>query len=297
MHYGTGFTQQHHEATIDKGRLNLTIGNFLQHFWFRVKRPNRSERLVVFIRLKLIEKAKWITKLNLPGYDLKFLIRSKTEYFRVRKVKELWTFDWINKLPVRSVLWDVGANIGIMTSVAALRPEIDRVVAIEPFFKNYSALVENLMLNDLSQKVVVVCGGLGEETSFISLKLQNMVEGGSMHSFGDIFQIGTRSTQPVAEQSCLCFRVDDLVNIEGVPFPTHMKIDIDGFELAMLKGADNTLRDKRLVGIQVETMDHEEELPQRKAVSSLLEKHGFRLDKEIVHISDKAKVYDLQFIR
>jgi len=244
-----------------------------------------------------MERARWVKKLNLPGYDLSFGIRSKMELARVIRFKEEWTVDWINSLPEGSVLWDVGANIGIMSSVAAVRDEIDQVVAIEPFFMNYSAIVENLMLNGLSHKVTVVCGGLGETTAFIPLKLQNVVAGGALHSFGDIFKMGQQSTVPVAEQSCLCFRIDDLVTYDGIPFPTHIKIDIDGFELSMLKGAENTLADPRLKGIQVETMDHDENAPQRKAVTALIERHGFRLADEIVHKSDKAIVFDLQFAR
>lgn len=248
-------------------------------------------------RLAILEKARWTEQLDLPGYDLEFVVRSKTELSRITKFKERWTIEWINSLPEGSVLWDVGANIGIMSSAAALRNEIAQVVAIEPFFKNYSAIVENLMLNGLSQKVTVVCGGLGETTAFIPLKLQNVIEGGSLHSFGKIFQMGTRSNTPVAEQSCLCFRLDDLVSYEGIPFPTHLKIDIDGFELSMLKGAEETLADPRLKGIQVETMDHDEDVPQRRAVAGLIEKHGFRLANEITHKSDKAKVFDLQYVR
>ena len=262
-----------------------------------LKRNGVIEQLNDKYRVILLEKAKLIKKLKYPGLDLSFIVRSATELSRVRKFKETWTIKWINRIPAGSVMWDVGANIGIMSSAAALRDEIDKVVAIEPFFMNYAAIVENLMINNLSQKVVVVCGGLGEETSFIPLKLQNVSEGGALHSFGDIFQIGERSIVPVGEQSCLSFRLDDLVTYAGIPFPTHLKIDIDGYELSMLRGAEKTLADPRMKGIQVETMDHDEDTPQRQAVLSLIEKHGFQLENEVVLKSDKAIVSDLQFVR
>lgn len=249
-------------------------------------------------RVELLDKAKLYKRLKVPGYDLKFRIRSRTELSRVSKFKEHWTLDWINSLKQDSVLWDVGANIGIMTNVAAQRPEIAKVVAIEPFFMNYSIIVENLMVNQLSHRALVICGGLGEETGFITLNLQNLVEGGSLHSFGEMFKMPTRTHEPVAEQSCLSYRVDDLVKMPGVDFPTHFKIDIDGFEMSMLRGARETLSDPRVLGIQVETMDLDQEnVPQRKKVVSYLEDLGFRLDNEISHGSAKVAVFDLQFVR
>lgn len=47
------------------------------------------------------------------------LIHSDTESARVRKIKEIWTAEWAAGLPRDAVFYDVGANIGIMSLLAA----------------------------------------------------------------------------------------------------------------------------------------------------------------------------------
>jgi len=63
--------------------------------------------------------------------------------------------DWIDRIPHGSVLWDVGANVGIFTVYAARARRL-RVVACEPSIFNLETLVRNLALNDVTHLVSVM---------------------------------------------------------------------------------------------------------------------------------------------
>jgi hypothetical protein len=116
-----------------------------------------------------------------------------------------------------------------------------------------------------------------------------------LHAFGAITQVKERSTVPVASCACMCYRVDDLVALAGVPFPTHVKIDVDGYELAVLEGSRSVLGDPRLRGLQVEVMEFETGGKRRDEVVAMLRTAGYTLDRVIPHRSDM--VLDLQFSR
>jgi hypothetical protein len=50
----------------------------------------------------------------------------------------------------------------------------------------------------------------------------------------------------------LSFRVDDLLPEFHIPQPNHIKIDVDGTELSVLKGADQTLSNPALKSLLLE---------------------------------------------
>ena len=259
--------------------------------WLRS--PDRLAALALRLRRMLaVERP-----LRIAGSRLVLGAETFTELHRARAVGETWTADWVRGLPAGAVLWDVGANVGVFTLLAAESPSVARVVAIEPAFLNYAALMRNVLRNGLSAKVIALPVGLGETTGALAFNLQNLKAGDSMHSFGAIFPLRDRTTAPAATMSVLCYRLDDLVRVPGLPFPTHLKLDIDGLEESVLRGGRATLADPRLVGLQVEVMDLAADLPRRRSVVALLEGLGWRLAETIPHASAAPIIADLRFGR
>ena len=64
------------------------------------------------------------------------------------------------------------------------------------------------------------------------------------------------------------FTIDDFVSRFAPAFPTHLKMDVDGLEGEILRGAAATLRDPRLISAMVElsVTDHDE---RRRALALL----------------------------
>lgn len=68
-------------------------------------------------------------------------------------------------------------------------------------------------------------------------------------------------------------RLDDLVEHFGLPVPTHAKIDVDGYELEVLDGAERTLACPEWRSILIEL--DPAATGRNRAVTSLLTNAGF----------------------
>src|SRR3972149_9213472 len=78
--------------------------------------------------------------------------------------KEPWTVAFIENIPPGAVFWDIGANTGAYSLIAAHRNLT--TIAIEPGCNNYAALCRNLAMNNLLEACVVLCLALGEKSGF-----------------------------------------------------------------------------------------------------------------------------------
>jgi FkbM family methyltransferase len=240
-----------------------------------------------------------VQQLAYPGSRIKCRVRSATESGRARKIKETWTASWAAELPAGAVFYDIGANIGIMSLLAAEdRAKQVRVVAFEPAVTNFPSLVENIAMNDLSSAIMPFQVGLGETTRVDYFNYQNLDPGGSLHSFGSIIPFKpSRSVEPVRSIPMLCYALDDFVRLDGVPFPTHIKIDVDGTELRVLQGASAVLSDARLHEVQVETVDFSEAHETSSSVVELMAKHGLTQFDTFLHNKTYPLCRDYRFRR
>jgi FkbM family methyltransferase len=248
-------------------------------------------------RLAVMKGAQMVEPLALPDTTARFAVHSKRELNRVALVKETWTAEWVTLVPTGTVLWDVGANIGVFTVLAALTENVQQVVAIEPSSVNAASLSENVHLNKVSGKVVVVHGGVGAETRISRLKLSNVGAGEALHSFGDMLDLPGRGTIPeVASEHCFLWRMDDLAALPGMPFPTRLKIDVDGYEREVLAGGEKVLRDPRLQAIQIEVFQPGDDRQLEVDVTAMLTQAGFVLAARAGH-GEHSPTTDLQFVR
>lgn len=264
---------------------------------------NLSELLKLGIkdRHNLINALRIPRQSGIVGSRLKFHVETITEDARVRKFKEPWTIDWLRSLPQGAVLYDVGANIGI-TALTATEDATKciKVVAIEPAPANYCSLVRNIHQNRMADRVVALPIGLGEVTDVSSFNLTTLDAGGALHTFGDVVTLPTkegRLDQVVASNFVLRYRMDDMVTKQGMPFPSHIKVDVDGTELEVLNGASCILKDERCKGVQVESVDNNPAFDQLRSIVDLMHKHGFSKVAEYPHNKDFPRVTDLQFAR
>ena len=162
----------------------------------------------------------------------------------VSSAKEPETIAWIESLPLDAVLYDVGANTGSYSFVAASRGL--RVVAFEPSAPNYSRLIQNCALNpDLH--ILALPFLLTWKTGMTFFGYSSLEPGAALHVTG--------KGNGGFTQAQVGWALDDLVlHTEiALPVPTHIKIDVDGHEVSVLKGAQNTLG--RVRGLLVEIDD------------------------------------------
>tara|TARA_B100001123_G_scaffold295929_1_gene330043 strand:- start:15821 stop:18037 length:2217 start_codon:yes stop_codon:yes gene_type:complete len=200
--------------------------------------------------------------------------------------KEPWTIEWLEKY-VRSgvVLYDIGANVGPFTLIAAMRAPDVQVVAFEPGYATFAHLCDNLVLNQVADAVIPVPMPLWSQTGMMNLKYRSTEPGESRHAMRNYGPLrgrsGSRLVQPV-----FAYRLDDLVEKFNLPAPTHIKLDVDGAEVDVLRGAEQTLKTPGLESLLVE---YEEALAEQ--VKALLKAAGFGLAKQVQRSKVTAPLY------
>jgi FkbM family methyltransferase len=149
------------------------------------------------------------------------------------------TIRWLDSLPAGAVLWDIGANIGVYALYAA-RARGLRVLAFEPSASSYAVLTRNIEINGLSDCVNAYCLAFAGDTRLDHLNMAHTEAGHSMHAFGE-----TRTVEgalvPIFRQATPGFTIDRFSDLFEPAPPTHIKLDVDGLESAILGGGSETL--------------------------------------------------------
>lgn len=160
------------------------------------------------------------------------------------------TLAWIDQLPRDEALWDIGANIG-MISLYAAKAGLS-VTAFEPGSDNYAALNENLWINGLGDKVSAYCLALSDRSGVGALQMADRRAGGAHHAFGEAKTFIGAFT-PQFSQAVLGLTIDEAVAQFGFPPPRHIKLDVDSIEDKILLGGAEALKSVRSVLIEIES--------------------------------------------
>lgn len=160
----------------------------------------------------------------------------------------LWRFpdvpptSWLlDSVGPQSVVYDVGANRGyVALSLLAKQPGL-RVVAFEPNPGVLGKLLGNLDLNGFTDRVSVLGIGLGEQLARAPLFLAASDSASSLDGHHAEYWGNGILTSIEVEIMTL----DALLAKGDLPPPTHIKVDTEGFEAQILRGAQETLRTYR----------------------------------------------------
>lgn len=154
------------------------------------------------------------------------------------------------------VLFDVGANVGEM-SVALRRAFPDaRIVAFEPNPITYRKLVDNAG----SMRIECIPGGLGSTEGTGELYCyRDDPTSGHASVYRDVFEIyegyGVEGAQSLTRFEFPIRTLDAQCAELGVGAIDFLKLDVEGHESAVLRGAAATLAAKRVSVIQFEFTD------------------------------------------
>ena len=165
------------------------------------------------------------------------------------------------------VVYDIGSNVGLYAVLLAKRVGAQGlVVAFEPQEQNYIHLQENLRLNGV-ENVRSYRKALGERGGRAKLYPSEVI--------GSYSLVQQQPRDAVAEVVDVSTG-DDLVAAERLPVPRAVKIDVEGYEYAVICGLRETLSQPgcELVSCEV----HPSLLPAGVtpgAASSLLKQLGF----------------------
>ena len=144
------------------------------------------------------------------------------------------------------VCFDVGANIGVYTCVFAhLCGDSSGVHAFEPAGHIRKKLVRNIRLNGFDG-VSVNPFGLGDRESEVNFfEVKEGVFRGGVSSFVENENIKVMRGDSVEERKVPIYTLDSYIDKGNISKLKFLKIDVEGFELPVIRGAERTLSDLR----------------------------------------------------
>lgn len=164
---------------------------------------------------------------NINGQDL---IRVSSKLYTLGETyePEMWS-QLMGSLGPGSVFVDVGACLGLYTVAAARRcgPQ-GRVIAFEPEPSLYALLVENLSVNGVERVVDALAFAVGDRDGNVAFRAGRGAESQVVH------------VAEATDRAVPCVTLDSVL---GATVVDVLKIDVEGYEDFVLRGAQTLLSD------------------------------------------------------
>ncbi|MCP9885133.1 FkbM family methyltransferase [Synechococcus sp. ATX 2A4] len=190
--------------------------------------------------------------------------------------KEPCTIEWLCQIQSNETFFDIGANVGMYSLFAAICQDAT-VYAFEPESQNYALLNKNIHENQVSGRVHAYCLACSDQEGFQPLYLSSFETGGSCHSVGEEVGFDLQPRRASFTQGAYAITIDQAIASGGLPTPNHIKIDVDGFEHKVLRGASKTLNDSSLRSLIIEINPM---LPEHQEVVFALSVLGFEVNEK-----------------
>jgi len=194
--------------------------------------------------------------------------------------KEPETLEWIESFNSEDVLLDIGANIGTYSLYAAKLGH--KVFAFEASPFNYCMMMLNIELNKLQGRITPFLLAAHDSLTLSSFNVSHMSHGtpwgDAQNTFDNMRDDQGNTFEPVSKYYLYG---DALDNTSGkLPAsPMHVKIDVDGNELNILKGATKLLSNSLVKSILVEL---EEKRDDYHESVNFIQSKGFNLHRKWV---------------
>jgi FkbM family methyltransferase len=166
----------------------------------------------------------------------------------VRLVRKLFNLSYedgfdkqmMNLISANEVVWDIGANVGYFTTKFSEKVgNIGRVIAFEPTPNTYNTLVTNCSLFENITCHNIALSNKSGKFHFRDSGIENDPTNGlTVDTFGAI--------------EVTVVTGDEIVATQIVPIPTSIKIDVEGYEIDVIQGMRNVLKNPLLKKLFIE---------------------------------------------
>jgi len=217
------------------------------------------------------------TRFKHKDLNLVFSTPNWLNYYRAQtfSTKEPETLEWIEQIPENSIVWDIGANVGLY-SIYAAKARNCRVYSFEPSVFNLELLARNIFLNKLQDRITIIPVALSDELSENLFRMSSIQWGGALSTFGENIDQNGNQFKELFEYKTIGITMKQAISLLNIPSPNYIKMDVDGIEHLILQGGDDVL--KEVYGVLVEIND--EFTQQSEESSKLLKEAGLSLFKK-----------------
>jgi len=214
------------------------------------------------------------------GTVMRVVVRSYREFLRFSRVGDAdgdTVHAWLNAWTDCTVYWDVGSANGLEGFFMQARHDAS-VVFIEPFTPSVETILKtiySLAHQDAKPGQFDVVQALCDEHSGLGTVViyGAPIPGGTKNAAGgelDAYYY-TKSAKELSTKQWLAqVSLDDLRFVHGFAAPSHVKIDVDGYEMHALRGARKLIESREVRAFIVEVNGENGDL-----VNALFSAHGY----------------------
>jgi len=216
-----------------------------------------------------------LLKFKVPKYDYEFYCRINKDDFKIMTIHE---DDIIKRFTPKEgdIVVDIGAHIGLYTIISSKRVGANgKVVAIEAHPGNFEMLNSNIKLNQLNNVIPLNYAVYSKETK-VKLYLPSGESGFTKYNTIMPNWINTREKFVEVNANTLDYLLQlNEIRQEEVNW---IKIDVEGAEFEVLKGATNVLSKSKDIAILMEL--HGPPHVYRPKVEEFIDLYNFKIEFE-----------------
>ena len=164
-------------------------------------------------------------------------------------------------------------------------------MSFEPSTSNLRILSRNISVNSLIHKIKINQLPLGEKKNINSILHEaEFIEGWSMNTFGDPIDHQGKNFQSKQSYSIFGTNINFFIENKIFDVPNYIKIDVDGIEHKILKGADKCMENDNLKSISIEL--NENYIEQCEEVNRIMKAYKFTIKhKKHAKMFDKSELF------
>jgi len=245
---------------------------------------NKITKKNFLIYLKEFIESNSYTKIKILNANIKFFTPNEITKWRINTFfsKEPETLDWINNFKKKNkiIFWDIGSNIGLYSIYAALKHKNIEIISFEPSTSNLRVLSRNISINKLENKIKIFQIPLGnKKNKFLKMKESAFVEGSALHAFGENYNYKGEKFLSNNNYKIYGTTINYLLSQKILDIPDYIKIDVDGTEHEILKGANLYLKNLKIKSLLIELNKNFKK--QFNTSTKVLSKNNFKLKYQI----------------
>ena len=197
--------------------------------------------------------------------------------------KEPETIEWLNFYANKKregcwTLVDVGANVGIYTLYWCTLDIESFAISVEPFGANFELLVSNVEMNEFKSRVKFVNKPLSSQNGYGVYEISDFRPGSSSFRFNIDNNINLSKLNLIDSLT-----LDSLLS--ETLGPKILKIDVDGNDFDILKGAELSLKNNDIISVLIESPEE-----QQYKIQKYLKEFGYEADYRFNNIKNHSDI-------
>jgi FkbM family methyltransferase len=240
---------------------------------------------LLYKAVKFFRPRSKLLKFKVPKYDYKFYCRINKDDFKIMTIHEDGIIEHFTPKQGDIVI-DIGANIGLYTIISSKRVGANgKVVAIEADPSNFEMLNSNIKLNQLTNVIPVNYAAYSKETK---IKLYLPGEELGHTTYNTVMSDTAKNEDKFVEVSANT--LDYLLQLKGITDVNWVKIDVEGAEFEVLKGATNVLSKSKDIALLIEVHNVSDGVTFYRPIVEFLSLYNFKTEFEKTYESGEKHI-------